>query len=91
MANHKSSEKRARQTVVKTARNNQTRKTVKTAERKLVDALTAKAKDVQTTLSDFTSRIMKAVSKGAVSKKTASRRVARLSKRTHAVSPTANK
>jgi small subunit ribosomal protein S20 len=88
MANHKSSEKRARQTIKKTARNTATRKTVKTAERKLTDALTAKAKDAQTTLSEFTSRIMKAVSKGALTKATASRRVARLAKRTHAVAPT---
>lgn len=83
MANHKSSEKRARQTITKTARNAQTRKTVKTAERKVVDALTAKAKDAQTTLSDFTSRVMKAVSKGGLTKATASRKIARLSKRLH--------
>lgn len=81
MANHKSSEKRARQTLVKTARNNQTKKTVKTAERKLVDAITAKAKDAETTLREVTSRIMKAVSKGALTKQTASRKISRLSKR----------
>lgn len=81
MANHKSSEKRARQTLRKTARNNQTKKTVKTAERKVVAALTAKAKDAETSLREFTSRVMKAVSKGALTKATASRKVARLSKR----------
>ena len=89
MANHKSSEKRARQTITKTARNTQTRKTVKTAERKLVGALTAKAKDAQTILSEFTSRVMKAVSKGALTKATASRKVARLSKRLHAITKAA--
>lgn len=81
MANHKSSEKRARQTLRKTARNTTTKKTVKTAERKVVAAITAKAKDAETNLREFTSRIMKAVSKGALAKTTAARKISRLSKR----------
>jgi small subunit ribosomal protein S20 len=84
MATHKSSEKRARQTPKRTLRNTQARKTAKTSEKKLVDAVTAKAKDIKTSLNDFMSQVMKAVSKGGLSKKTASRKISRLSKRASA-------
>ena len=43
MANHKSAEKRARQTIKKTAPNNQRKTTVKTAVKAVREALAAKA------------------------------------------------
>lgn len=88
MANHKSAEKRARQSVKRRARNNSVKAAVKSKEKSLVKALTAKTKDVETQLRDFVAQISKAVSKGAVNKKTASRRISRLSKRSSAATAT---
>ncbi len=84
MATHKSAEKRARQAVRRTKRNSQTKSTVKTAEKSLVNALTAKSKETETLLRKFTSRIMAAVSKGAIKKSTAARKISRLATRVSA-------
>lgn len=84
MANHKSAEKRARQTLRRTTRNSQWKSKVKTVERRVVAALEGKSADAKTALRDFTSQIMKAVTKGIIKKETASRKVARLSKRVNA-------
>lgn len=81
MANHKSSEKRARQSVRRSARNTQTKKNVKTVEKKLVTAIQSKSKDIETALKDYTSKIMKAVAKGVLKKSTASRKISRLAAR----------
>lgn len=83
MANHKSAEKRARQTVRRQARNSMASKKVKTAERKLVDAVKAKSQDIQTLLRNFTAEVMKAVSKGVLKKETASRKISRMSRSNH--------
>ncbi|PWU18572.1 MAG: 30S ribosomal protein S20 [Bdellovibrio sp.] len=81
MANHKSAEKRARQSLRRSARNSQLKKKVGTLERKVVVALQAKSQDLQKVLAEYVSRIMKAVSKGVIKKETASRKISRLSKR----------
>lgn len=80
MANHKSSEKRARQTIKRSARNAQAKKFVKTVEKRLTTALTEKSKDVETAFRDFTSKIMAAVTKGVIKKQTASRKISRMAK-----------
>lgn len=79
MANHKSAEKRARQSIKRTARNTGVAKSVKTVEKKLVAAVAAKSKEVETALREFTSAMMKAVSKGVIKKETASRKISRAS------------
>lgn len=81
LANHKSAEKRARQSLRRAARNNQTKSKVKTVERRVLEAIQAKSKDIETALREYTSQIMKAVAKGAMKKETASRKVGRISKR----------
>jgi small subunit ribosomal protein S20 len=84
LANHKSSEKRARQSLKKAARNKSVKNQVKTQEKSLLAALEKKAKSAPELLSAYTSKIMKAARKGVISAKTASRKVSRLSKRTSA-------
>jgi small subunit ribosomal protein S20 len=80
LATHKSAEKRARQTIKKNARNVQTRNTVKTVEKKVREALTKKdTKGSQELLKQYSSTIAKAAKKGALNKKTASRKISRLS------------
>jgi len=86
LANHKSSEKRARQTIRRTARNTTVKAAVKTFEKKLIKAIENKsAKEAGTALSEFTSKVMAAVSKGVIKKETASRKVSRLSTRVSAL------
>ena len=85
MANHKSAEKRARQAVRRNSRNNNVKNAVKTFEKNLLKAIDAKSKDVAEQLKGYTSKIMGAVSKGAVKKETAARKIARLSKRVQSV------
>lgn len=91
MANHKSSEKRARQTTKRAARNSQARKSVKTVEKTLTAALAAKSKDVEQALRDFTAKIMASVNKGVIKKQTASRKISRLSKRASQLNAEATK
>lgn len=81
MANHKSSEKRARQTIKRSARNAQAKKGVKTVEKRLTTALAEKSKDVEMALREFTAKIMASVTKGVTKKSTASRKISRLSTR----------
>lgn len=88
MANHKSAEKRARQSIKRAARNNTTKSKVKTVERRVLEAITAKSKDIETALRAYISQTMKAVAKGAIKKETASRHIGRISKRAQAASAT---
>lgn len=82
MANHKSAAKRARQAVKRQARNTKIVSAVKTFEKKVLTAIEKKStKDAATALSEFTSKIMAAVSSGSLKKETASRKVSRLSTR----------
>lgn len=84
MANHKSAEKRARQSVKRNARNSQAKAGVKTFERKLVKGIETKSKELAALLKDFTSKAMKAADKGQLKKSTVARKISRLSKRVHA-------
>jgi small subunit ribosomal protein S20 len=60
---------------------------VKSFERKVVKALEDKsAKDAVSALSEFTSKVMSAVTKGVIKKETASRKVGRLSTRVSSLS-----
>ncbi len=80
MATHKSSEKRARQDIKRSARNKAHVNSVKTWEKKVRTAVASKdAKAAQALLKDFTSVIGKAAQKGAVSVKSAARKVSRIS------------
>lgn len=80
MATHKSSEKRARQDIKKTANNQKTLSSVRTAEKKLRTAIASKdAKTSTELLKKFASTIDKAASKGVIPAKTASRKISRVS------------
>lgn len=80
MAQHKSAAKRARQSTRKNAVNTARKSLVRTGEKTLLKAIKDKdAKAAQTLLSTYMSKMMKAAQKGAFSKSTASRKIARLS------------
>ena len=94
MANIKSAIKRARQNTVRRSRNKSAKKSVRTAEKKFIKALshdhdttnTQKSKEQKDShpkdlLRIYTSKISKAVQKGIIKSKTASRKISRLSKR----------
>ncbi len=85
MANTRSAEKRNRQAQKRRVRNSAVRSTVKTAVKDARDAITtkdpAKMKDALTTA---VRAIGKASSKGVLHKRTASRRISRLMKRSSA-------
>ena len=99
MANIKSAKKRVRQNITKRARNKSTIKTVRTAEKKFLKALSDNHNNISTAngsqksdtakdlssvkelLRVYTSKIDKAAQKGIIKKKTASRKISRLSKR----------
>lgn len=79
MANIQSAKKRARQSIVRRDRNQQMKKAVRSLERKVRAAISAKDKDSATSLlKDYSSAIDKAATKGKVHTKTASRKVSRL-------------
>jgi small subunit ribosomal protein S20 len=83
LANHKSAEKRARQTIKRNARNSQAKASVKTTEKNLAQAIETKSADLPTVLKAYVKRAMSAASKGTLRKETVSRRISRLSKRAH--------
>lgn len=86
LANHKSAEKRARQSLKRQAVNRKTIATVRTAEIKLRKALTGKdVKGAQAALVEFSSRVSKAAQKGRMPFERASRKVSRLSKQVQAL------
>jgi len=80
VANHASSEKRARQSLKRAARNRHVRSTLRGYVRAVREALTAgNAADAQKALAPAISQIDKAVAKGVYPRKTGSRYIARLS------------
>lgn len=82
MANHKSAEKRNRQAQARRLRNKMNKKKMKTAIRKLDEALAAgSADDAKVAFHDATVVIAKTASKGTIHKKNASRKISRLAKR----------
>ncbi|MBT3828160.1 30S ribosomal protein S20 [bacterium] len=86
MANSKSSKKRARQAVVRRLRNNARRSSLKSAVKKVIDAVERKAKkdEALVLLRDAESQFSRAKGKGVLHRNTASRRVGRLAKRINA-------
>ena len=79
MANHKSSKKRARQTPVRTARNQDIKSSVKTAVRTFREALKSGDKEkLAEAFRQATRSLRRAASKGVLHKANASRRVSRL-------------
>lgn len=79
MANIKSAEKKARQAIVRRDRNQQTKKAVRTAERKLKTAVSSgDSKKIEELFREFSSRISKAAQKGIYHANTASRKIGRL-------------
>jgi small subunit ribosomal protein S20 len=79
LATHKSAEKRARQSLRRTARNANTKSSVRTSEKKVRVAIAAgDAKGATALLVEFQSKIGKASAKGVVHAKAAARKVGRL-------------
>ena len=86
MANHKSAEKRNRQAQAARLRNKMNRSKMKTAIRKLDEAVVAgSADEAKVALHDATVVIAKTASKGTIHKKNASRKISRLAKRVNAM------
>ena len=86
MANHKSAEKRARQNQVRNIRNSSQKTRIKTTVKKLYEAIQNNDRvAAEETLKKASSVIFKAASKGALHKKTASRKISRLSKKVSAL------
>lgn len=84
---HKSTIRRARQAERRHDRNRATMNAVKTVVKKVQSALAEKkVEDAKTSLREAVSAIGKAVSKGALKRNTASRRVSRLTLRVNALS-----
>ncbi len=82
MANHKSAEKRNRQSKVRRMRNRINKTKMKNAIRKVNEAVEAgSAEDAQAALKVAIPVIAKTASKGTIHKKTSSRKISRLTKR----------
>lgn len=87
MANHKSAEKRMRQTARKTERKSHARMTVRTFEKKLRLAITKKdAKGANELFVAYSSKMGKAAQKGLYHANTAARKIGRLAKAIHQIS-----
>ena len=79
MANHPQAKKRARQRIKITARNKHVRSTVRTFVKNVVTAIEAGDKDkAKAALGDAVRQLDRAVTKGVVPRKTASRKISRL-------------
>lgn len=84
MAKPKSAQKRHKQSLARRSRNRHVRSSVRTAIKSVRSALESKeAHPVQEALSQAVSVIARAGSKGVLKKKTASRKIARLSRAAH--------
>ncbi len=87
MANHKSAEKRNRQSQVRRLRNKINKSKMKTAIRKIDEAVVAgSADEAREALSKAIPVIAKTASKGTIHKKTASRKISRLTRRVNGMS-----
>lgn len=84
MAQHASAKKRARQALIRRARNRQVRSALKTAIKNVRSVLSGgDAEATGQALRQAEREIRKAASKGVLSKKQASRKVARLARAVH--------
>ncbi len=81
MASHKSAEKRNRQTPRRQLRNRMALGAMRSALKKARLALDAKASDASALIKQAIQQIDKAVTKGVVHRRTASRLISRLSRR----------
>ena len=82
MANHKSAEKRNRQTQARRVRNRANRSKMKTAVRALNDAIEGgNVEEAKSALAETVPIIAKTASKGTIHKKNASRKISRLTRR----------
>ena len=90
MANHKSALKRDRQSKVRRLRNRINKSRMKGAVNKVEEALVADSEDqARETLLQAISIIHKTASKGSIHKKTASRKISRLTRRVNRMEPLA--
>jgi small subunit ribosomal protein S20 len=90
MANHKSALKRDRQSKVRRLRNRMNKSKMKTAVGKVEQALVEGSEEqANEALQKAASVIHKTASKGTIHKKTASRKISRLSKRVNRMEPLA--
>ncbi len=80
MANHKSAEKRAKQSIKKRLRNKAIKTSVKNAIKSVRAAASEKNDELPVLLNKAKSVIDKASKKGVIHKKTASRNISKLSK-----------
>jgi small subunit ribosomal protein S20 len=80
MANHKSAEKRHRQSLTRRTRNRIVKGAVRTTIKKVRASIDAKEGDVNDLLRSAESAIAKAASKGILNRKTARRQISRLAK-----------
>lgn len=81
MANHKSAEKRARQTLVKTERNRFYKTRIKNLTKAVREAVEAgNQEEAQAAFKDVNKNLHSYVSKGVLKKNTAARRISRLAK-----------
>lgn len=86
MANHKSSEKRARQTQVKTARNRFYKARIKNITKDVLSAIESADKDKAAEALKFANKYFHScVNKGILNKNTASRKVSRLHARVNSL------
>ncbi|MDR1041548.1 MAG: 30S ribosomal protein S20 [Deltaproteobacteria bacterium] len=83
MANHKSAIKRNRQSLVRKARNSVNKTKVSTAFKKVRAAIADSPQDAAELLKKAVAAISKAASKGTFHKRTAARRVSRLSRQVY--------
>lgn len=88
MANHKSAEKRDRQSKVRRLRNRMNRSAMKSAVRQIEMALAAGSEDeAKSALQRAIPIIDKTASKGAIHKRTAARKISRLTRRVNKMQP----
>lgn len=88
MANHKSAIKRDRQSKVRRLRNRMIKSTMKTAIRRVEEALVAGSEEeARAALAHAVPVIQKTAGKGTIHKKTASRKVSRLTRRVNRMQP----
>jgi small subunit ribosomal protein S20 len=80
MANHKSAEKRNRQSIKRQQRNRGVRTAVKTAAAKALGAIRKDAKGSTSAISEAASALAKAAHRGAIPKGRAARKTSRLQK-----------
>ncbi|BCO08578.1 30S ribosomal protein S20 [Desulfolithobacter dissulfuricans] len=90
MANHKSAEKRNRQSQVRRMRNRMNKSKMKTVVRRVEEALMAGSEEqAREALQKAIPVIQKTAVKGSIHKKTASRKISRLTRRVNRMQPLA--